>query len=252
MSESNEIAAIQTLMRDASVEITPGAAAKIADFREILSTNSEVFVTFLPGSNPLDTLGVVKRLHAQSMRPVPHIAARSLASIAMLDQLLGQLHDEAGINHALLIGGGVAKPLGPFASSMEVLETGLLQRHGFTRIGIAGHPEGSPDIPEQAVREALIAKNRFARDHGVQMYITTQFCFELAPIKAWEQRLAEWGNQLPVHIGLAGLATLKTLLKHAYACGIGNSMRVLTRQSKNLTHLLSVKAPDRLVRELAG
>ncbi|MEM7072204.1 MAG: metFprotein, partial [Pseudomonadota bacterium] len=47
-------------------------------------------------------------------------------------------------------------------------------------------------------------------------------------------------------------ATLKTLLKHAYACGIGNSMRVLTRQSKNLTHLLSVKAPDRLVRELAG
>ena len=49
-----------------------------------------------------------------------------------------------------------------------------------------------------------------------------------------------------------GLATIKTLINHAKACGVGPSMRVLTRQAKNITKLLNVRAPDRLVSELAA
>jgi methylenetetrahydrofolate reductase (NADPH) len=41
---------------------------------------------------------------------------------------------------------------------MEILQTGLLEKHGIRRIGVAGHPGGSPDVPEPAIMEALAWK----------------------------------------------------------------------------------------------
>ncbi len=85
------------------------------------------------------------------------------------------------------------------------------------------------------------------------MYIATQFTFEAAPIVEWDRRLREeLGNELPIHIGIPGLATIKTLLKHAQQCGIGNSMRVLTRQAANIAKLMTVREPDTMVRDLAA
>ena len=51
---------------------------------------------------------------------------------------------------------------------------------------------------------------------------------------------------------MPGLATLKTLIKFAQMSGIGPSIRVLTRQASNLTKLLLVQAPDRLMLDLAA
>ena len=31
---------------------------------------------------------------------------------------------------------------------MQVLESGLLQKYGFEKIGVAAHPEAHPDIPQ--------------------------------------------------------------------------------------------------------
>ncbi len=248
----DEITRISKLVADATIEITPKGAAKIDNFQEHLKLDSEVFVTFLPGSDFADTLSTVEKLQQQGMKPIPHIAARSIVSKEILNEMLGHLSSKHQITHALLIGGGVDEPLGPFASTIEVLETGFFQKHGFTQLGIAGHPEGSPDISTLSIKEALLAKNEFAISNNIGMYITTQFCFEMDPIIAWEKTLNEWGNQLPIHIGLPGLATIQTLLRHAQACGIGNSMRVLTQQAKNITKLLSVNAPDKLVRNLAN
>src|SRR3546814_18388972 len=59
------------------------------------------------------------------------------------------------------------------------------------------------------------------------------------------------GNRLPIHIGVPGLATIKTLINHAKACGVGPSMRFLTRQARNVAKLLTVNAPDRLLLDLA-
>ncbi|HBM12445.1 MAG TPA: metFprotein, partial [Rhodospirillaceae bacterium] len=55
----------------------------------------------------------------------------------------------------------------------------------------------------------------------------------------------------PIHIGIPGLATIKTLMKHAQACGIGNSMRFIAKQARNIAKLMSVSEPDKLVRDLA-
>ena len=244
-------AQIIDFLKDCTLEVTPGGAAKIEHFQDLLKPNETVFVTFLPGSDFNDTITTVKRLSSEGMKPVPHFAARSIPTKQFLEDNLKALQDEIHIEEVLIIGGAVDKPLGEFSSTIEVLQTGLFQKYGIHKIGVAGHPEGSPDIPEPEVKKALLEKNAFAKQHGIEMYITTQFCFEPEPIIKWDKQLRSLGNELPIHIGIPGLATIKTLLNHARACGIGPSMRVLTRQAANIAKLMTTRMPDKLVRGLA-
>ena len=240
------------LLSGFTTETTPGAAAKIADYRVHLRPGATVFITFLPGSSFADTIAVAIRLRREGFNPVPHFAARSLPSRAFLDENLARLTGEAGVDQALLIGGAINHPLGEFSNTMQLLDTGLFDNYGIGRIGIAGHPEGSPDIPDAQIRAALAWKNAFAERTGASLYIVTQFCFEAAPVIAWDRRIQAEGNRLPVYIGIPGLASLKALIGHARACGVGPSMRYLTRQARNVTKLLTVTAPDRLVAGLAS
>ena len=236
---------------DFTIETTPGSALKIPDYREHLRPGAKVAVTFLPGSDFADTITTAVRLKAEGFDPLPHFAARSIPSEALLETWLKQLQDQVGITEVVALGGAVDKPLGPFDSSMALLETGLFDKYAIRKIGVAGHPEGSPDISDQAIKEALAWKNAFAERSGAEIYIATQFCFEAAPIIAWDRAIQSQGNKLPIHIGVPGLATIKTLLNHARACGVGPSMRFLTRQARNITKLMTVSTPDKLVLELA-
>ncbi|HEX9771339.1 MAG TPA: methylenetetrahydrofolate reductase [Kiloniellales bacterium] len=234
-----------------TIETTPGSALKIPDYRDHLRPGTTVSVTFLPGSDFADTITTAKRLKDEGFKPAPHFAARSIPSRAAFESYLKRLQDEVGVEEVVALGGAVNHPVGEFDSSMQLLETGLFDKYGIRRIGLAGHPEGSPDISDRALHEALAWKNAFAERSDAAIYLATQFCFEAAPIIAWDKAIQDAGNRLPIHIGIPGLATLKTLINHARACGIGPSMRVLTRQAKNITKLLNVKAPDHLVSELA-
>jgi methylenetetrahydrofolate reductase (NADPH) len=243
---------IVDLLSGFSAETTPGAARKIADYRAHLRPGTMVYITFLPGSDFDETVGLAVRLRAEGFEPVPHLAARSIPDRRVLDEKLARLTGEAGVTQVLTIAGAVSHPLGEFSNSMQLLETGLLDRHGITRIGVAGHPEGSPDIGDDAIRAALAWKNAFAERTGARLYVVTQFCFEAAPVIAWDQRLRAEGNRLPIHIGLPGLATLKTLIGHAKACGVGPSMRFITRQARSVARLMSVSTPDRQLTELAA
>lgn len=243
---------IMAFMAGFSAETTPGAAAKIADYGAHLRPGSTVYITFLPGSDFEDTVRVAARLAREGFKPVPHIAARSIPDRAWLDRQLARLTQELGVREVLAVGGGVSQPVGAFDDTMQMLATGLFDRHGITRIGLAGHPEGSPDISDAAIRAALTWKNEFARRSDAQCYLITQFCFQAAPVIAWSRRINAQGNHLPVYVGLPGLASIKTLIGHAKACGVGPSMRFLTRQARNLANLMRVSAPDRQVCELAA
>ncbi len=57
------------------------------------------------------------------------------------------------------------------------------------------------------------------------------------------------GVDLPVRIGLAGPASIATLMKYALHCGVGNSIRALTKSS-SLGRLLSERDPEPVMREL--
>ena len=243
---------IVDLLAGFSIETTPGAAARTESYGALLAPGTTVNVTFLAGSDFADTIATVKRLGDEGLHPVPHITARGVPARADLAEWLDQLQGETGVDEALLIAGGQDKPLGEFDNTMQLLETGLFEGHGIRRIGVAGHPEGSPDFSGEAAMRALLDKNAWARQTGCEMYIATQFVFEAKPVIEWDRRIRAAGITLPIHIGMPGLATLKTLLAHARICGIGPSVRILTRQAANLTKLLSLRAPDRLVADLAA
>ena len=234
-----------------SIEVTPAGAGKVESFGDALAPGTDVNVTFLPGSDPADTAQVAARLRDEGMHPIPHIAARSIHDKAQLDSILKALKEQASVDEVLIIGGGVDNPVGDFASSMDILETGLIQDYGIGKIGVSGHPEGSPDIPEDALASALEWKNNFAKKEGLDLYIETQFCFEAEQVLAWERDIRAAGNALPIRIGIPGPATIKTLFRFAQISGIGPSMRFISKQAKNVAKLLTVQAPDLLLADLA-
>lgn len=243
---------IKDLCARFSIETTPATAAKVNSFRDLLRGETKVYVAFLPGSEIADTVATTIRLRREGFHPVPHIAARSLRDRKQLDETLRQASGEAGVDEVLCIAGGVSKPVGEFSDSMQMLETGLFDKYGIRRIGVAGHPEGSPDIADSAIASALAWKNAFARRTGAELYILTQFCFEAAPIIAWDKKIRAAGNRLPIRIGVPGLATIKTLAAYASACGIGASATFVLKQAKNITKLMTLSTPDKLVTDLAA
>jgi methylenetetrahydrofolate reductase (NADPH) len=242
---------LQSLVGDFSIETTPATAVRVESFKALLPAGTKVNVTFLPGTDYLDTVATAARLRNEGMVPVPHIAARSIADAAALEAYLKRLQSQAAVDEALVIGGGVSKPVGSFHSSVQLLQTGLFEKYGIRRIGIAGHPEGTPDIPPAEVEKALQQKKAYAQATGTEMYLVTQFCFEAAPVIRWIEWLRSIGIHLPVSIGVPGPASIKTLLRFAQECGIGPSMRVITRQAKNVAKLLTVQTPDALLVGLA-
>ena len=238
-------------MSDFTIETTPGSAAKIPDYREHLREGCAIAVTFLPGSDYRDTISTSRRLRDEGFEPVPHIVARSVPSEQDLITFLDGVTSEAGVDHIVTLAGAVDKPLGPYDSSMALLETGLFEKYNIKKIGVAGHPEGNPDIPDAMLKQALDFKNDFAQRSDSELYVVTQFVFEAQPIIAWDKAIRQSGNQLPIHIGVPGLASLKALINHARACGIGASMKFLTKQARNITKLLTVQSPDKLIIDLA-
>ncbi len=242
---------IQALMKDFTIEVTPGQAAKVENFSDHLRPGCTVAVTFLPGSDYNETVATAARLRKEGFNPAPHFAARSIKNEAEFTDFVARCAGEAGVDHAVALAGGVDTPLGPYASSMDILESGIFDKHGIKTIGVAGHPEGSPDITDELLKQAIAWKNSFKERTDADLYIATQFVFEADPVIAWDKAIQADGNKLPIHIGAPGLATIKTLLAHAKACGVGPSMRFLTRQAANVTKLLKVSAPDKLVTGLA-
>ena len=207
----------------------PFTMIKDENYKNILKPKMTVYVTFLPGSDFRDTLETVCRLKNEGYCPIPHFAARSIESEKIFEESLAKLRQEANVNEALLIGGGVDIPVGPFTASIEILRTGLFDKYGFNRIGVAGHPEGSPDITPKECEQAIREKNEFNQHTDADLYLATQFLFEAKPLFQWEKTIRDQGNKLPIHVGIPGLATIQTLVRHAKQCGVGPSVRFLKK-----------------------
>ena len=100
--------------------------------------------------------------------------------------------------------------------------------------------------------DAIIQKNEFSKNADFKMYLATQFFFESTSLEQWEKHLNKLNNKLEIHAGIPGPATLKTLLSYATSCGIGNSIRFLSKQALNITKLATTKSPDKLIYDLAN
>ena len=91
LSMAQEKNSLINMMRSTTLEVTPGGAAKVADFSSMVRPGCTIYVTFLPGSDFADTLTTVRRLKAEGYNPVPHFAARSIVSAKGLEQNLAIL-----------------------------------------------------------------------------------------------------------------------------------------------------------------
>ena len=235
-----------------TLETTPGAAARLPDYRAHVRAGATIYITWLHGAKLDATIAVARRLRGEGFNPVPHLLARSIPDRRFLEETLATLTGECGVVDVLCIAGSNATPAGEFGDTMQLLATGLFDKYRISRIGLAGHPEGNPDIPAAELGRALQWKNAFSRRTNAALYLTTQFCFDADPIIVWDQRLQAEGNRLPIHVGIPGLATIGTLLRHAQACGIGPSMHFLSRQALNVARLMSGFVPDTIIARLAA
>jgi len=244
--------AVSELAADWSIELTPREVGKFADsLGEHLPPGTRVYVTWLAGSSFENSLAAAVALKRAGMIPVPHLAARAIKDEIMLSDMLAHLRGEADVTQVLLVGGTVRQPAGAFDACIQVLETGAFERHGIRKLGLAAHPEGSPDIAPAALAQALTEKNAYAARSAMAIELTTQFCFDAAPILDWECAIRAAGNRLPVTIGLAGLAGIATLIKHARNCGVGNSIGVLMKQAGKFLQLTTAADPSSVILGLA-
>ena len=233
-----------------TIELAPKQAIELQDLDRMIPAGTEVFVTDLGNDDVEETVAAAKRLRDVGLVAVPHIAARRVTTMASLHERVRRLATDAGVDNVLVIGGGLDKPAGPFDSTMALLETGILAEHGIGRVAVAGHPEGSPDFSNDEATEALRQKQAFGERTGIEMRIVTQFGFDAKAIIAWLDRLAADGIAMPVHVGVAGPATLKTLLRYAAFCGVGASMSFLKKNALKVTALARTQSPEEVVAPL--
>jgi methylenetetrahydrofolate reductase (NADPH) len=236
-----------------SLEVTPREAMRIERFADDLPPGTSVYVTYLANAPFSETVEAVRRLAVENMKPVPHLAARAVRDVRHLDEKLAELTGEGGVDEVLLIGGSLARPVGEFDATIQILRTGCLERRGIRRVALAGHPEGSPDISDEGLRQALKEKNEFAAETAMQLYLVTQFCFAAEPVVTWERQIRAEGNRLPIHVGLPGLASPAKLLRFGLSCGVGPSLKVLRKQAGNVLKMATTSSyrPDATILGIA-
>ena len=245
--------ALEPFLKGYSIEVMPRTAEKVESFRDLLPTGTRVYIAHIEGTPIEDMVATAKRIGAEGFDVMPHFPARIIKDKATLQAWVAAYKD-VGVSQGLLLAGGVAQPVGDYATSMQLLESGAFD--GFQRLHVAGHPEGNKDIDpdgsDKMVMEAARWTSAFADRTDAKMAMATQFCFEAQPVIDWVNRLQAEGIKLPVHIGIAGPAKLQTLIKFAIACGVGPSLRVLQKRAMDVTKLLLPYEPTEVLEGLAA
>lgn len=229
--------AIVEFARAASSEISTHDEKRLPEIAAILPPGMSVYVAHTPKTTLQDVVRVAAKVQALGLNASPHIVARRLPSEQVLKSAVRSLREQ-GIEQALLVAGDLSAPLGPFTSTLQLIDTGVLQEAGFKRIGVAGHPQGHPTVAAAELLAALKRKQAFAHSSGIAVHIVTQFCFDAQRVCDWGRELTGAGIDLPVHVGIAGPTPMSKLIKFAVQCGVGASMQSLSKGSNAVSQLL--------------
>jgi len=194
----------------------------------------DVYITMLPGNDYREVANKATELTKSGFNSVPHFPARSIKNQSELKDFVNRCKD-GGVKQALVIGGS-AQPIGDFHCSLQLLETELFE--GW-KIGIAGHPDGSPDISDKDLEKAMIDKKPYAD------YIITQWCLDVKPIASFLSK-----QTLPVRVGITGPLKISSLLKFANIVGAKNSINFLKTNVTKALDLLKPRDPNDIIEKL--
>ena len=231
-----------------SLEATRPNAAEIAALADIVPRGTLLYLTAVPTQSMRELVTAAAALRKAGIEPVAHLAARRLASVAALQELLVGLRGEADMRRLLVIGGDVDAP-GAFADALAVIQKGRLREAGIEEIGIGGYPEPHPRIPAGRLEAVLDEKIAAATAHGLRVHIVSQFSFSPERILAWIKQLRACGINKPAKIGMAGPTNVAALLRFARRCGVASSLRGLA--SGFAGGLVGNVGPDRIVETLS-
>ena len=252
VTRTDEIAGVAAeLVACGSLEMgadTPDDARRIA---ELLPAGTPVYVNHLPRHDLAHTLGALRALRGAGLEPVPHIAARRVASREEARQFLERAAAAAGVSKVLLIGGDVSEPAGPYADGAAFLRDGVLADCGIKQVGLPGYPEGHPRIPSPVLAAALAEKLDLARGQGLSPHVVTQFSFAPNRIVEYCGALARREPDVPVYVGLPGPSNPVTLVRYAQRCGVSASLRALQAQGMGAVRLITHVDPSEQLTALA-
>ena len=204
----------------------------------------------LPDLNGFDVCRALRQQDATRRIPIVHLSARRIESEEQLDWYLGEVTQKAGVKRVFIIAGDPPEPEGPYSTSLDIIETGLLEKHGITIVGIGGHPEGHPNNSKAELWDWMERKIAALRARGIVPLVVTQFAFDDDAIADWVKEMRQRGIDVPVRLGVPGPAGIKRLLGFAKRCGVGASASVMKKYGISLTSLIGTAGPDKLVNSL--
>jgi methylenetetrahydrofolate reductase (NADPH) len=183
-----------------------------------------ITVTASPRRGIDATIDLAERLGRQGYQVVPHISARLIRDDEHLREVLARVA-AIGRREIFVIAGDAKEQAGQFPDSVSLLTALMTEPHGMREIGVTGYPQRHSFIDDDLTIQAMWDKRRIAT------YIVSNLCFDPRVVKKWIGRVRRRGVQLPIHIGLAGVADPAKLLRISTRIGVVDSARFLRGHS---------------------
>ncbi|MEZ0165142.1 methylenetetrahydrofolate reductase [Kineococcus sp. LSe6-4] len=238
-------AARRRVFQDLGYEVIPFKKTESEVLAHVPS-DVRLTVTASPAKGQDATVDLAVALAGHGYRVAPHLSAQQVRDRVHLADVVAACR-EAGIADVFVVGGDRTDTPTQFTDALALLRALHELDHGFTGIGIGGHPEGHPAVSDEVLLQALVDKAALATS------ITTQIVFDPRVITAWARRLADRGVSLPVHVGVPGAVSRTKLVRVSAGLGLGQSAKFLSKQQNMFWRFFTPGGynPDKLVKALS-
>ncbi len=204
-----------------------------------------ITITASPRRGMAATINLAERLSRQGYSVVPHLSGRLIRDASHLREVLDAIK-QMGVRDVFVIAGDAREPAGEFPDSVSLLEAMMRTGHDLDDIGVSGYPESHSFIDDDMTIQAMWDKRRIAT------YIVSNLCFDPRVVKQWVGRVRRRKVELPVYIGMAGVADPARLLRISTRIGVADSARFLRGHSNWFMRMMQPGgySPERFVRGL--
>ncbi|MFP3915925.1 MAG: methylenetetrahydrofolate reductase, partial [Actinomycetota bacterium] len=212
--------AIAAWLEDPIFELIP--LPGVMDQARHLPSGARVSITASPTRSLDESIDLAGELIAAGFRTTPHLSAAMVRDGAHLQRLLTRMSD-IGVTSAFVVGGD-GEPTGPFGDGLALLKEMEAVGHSL-ELGIPCYPEGHPQISEDVLEDALLSKRPYAS------WMTSQMCFDASSLSEWTQATRRRGVDLPLVLGMAGVADRLKLMQISARIGVGRSLAFLRKNA---------------------
>ena len=124
-SKSDSKPNLENLLKNYSIEVMPRTAERIESFSNLLPKGTRVYIAHIEGTPIEDMIKTAVRLTDANYEVMPHFPARIIKNKQILSDWINRYKNEANVDQALVLAGGIPKAIGDFDSSIPVSYTHL-------------------------------------------------------------------------------------------------------------------------------